>query len=152
MKKILLIFMCLICAVATFNLIGCAEETFTIEYETNGGTVKVKSREVKEGEKFTLDVPYLENATFLGWFDSLNDDAEAITDTNGQSLKNYDKKGSSVVFAHWDIWETVSLEIEVLSTNDGCVVNGGGDNLARIKIPTIYKGLPVVMITVFSSG
>jgi len=150
MKKILLIFMCLICAAATFNLVGCAGETYTVEYEANGGTVAVDSREVKEGEKFTLDVPYLENATFLGWFDSLKDDAEAITDANGQSLKKYDKKEDLVVFAHWDIWETLSLEIEVLSTNNGCVVNGGGENLSRIKIPETYKGLPVVMINSYA--
>lgn len=150
MKKILLIFMCLICAVATFNLVGCKGETYTVEYEANGGTVAVDSREVKEGEKFTLDVPYLENATFLGWYDSPDSDANAVTDEYGRSLNKYNKKEDLVVFAHWDIWETLSLEIEVLSTNDGCVVNGGGKNLSKIKIPEKYKGLPVVKINSYA--
>ena len=112
--------------------------------------MKVDSREVEYGKSFVLDVPQMDNATFLGWFDSPDDGAKAVTDRYGCSIENYAKQENSVVFAKWDYWETLNLEYNLSADNSHYSVSGGGDGYSRIKIPETYKGLPVVKINAYA--
>ena len=128
-------------------LAGCSKQSYTVTYEASGGTVAAPSKEVVYGEEFILDIPTRSDATFLGWFQSADENSKQITDEFGKSLEKYTLTTDSTVYAKWEYWDTPGLVYELTEDGTGYIafapeVFSG----SLVKIPESHRGLPVVRV------
>jgi len=151
MKKKLVFLSAVIAVCAASMLItGCSAERYYIFYEPNGGVLAAESREVKYDSRFVLDIPQRDDATFLGWFQSLARGSERVADEWGESLDKYMLRQNSTVFAQWDYWDTPGLIYTLLSDGNGYSVSSpDGLSVSTLKIPEEHNGKPVRRIASF---
>ena len=153
MKKIKLIavfIMCMLCLV--FVLTGCNNTSdrdsnntgtyYTVLFDSQGGS-SVDSQQVLEGNPIkTPDVPKRENYSFIGWYKSIENNAEEwrfSTDRVNQDMTLYAKWQSTE-----ELTPTDSLTYEL--KGNGYIVTGATGQQERIIIPAEYEGLPVTEI------
>lgn len=148
MKKIFIALLLIILAFLSIIIVGCSSKEIEIEYDVNGGIVEVVSVSVQREKKYFLHVPYRENSKFLGWFDSLSEEARQITDENGMSLEAFNEERKITVYAKWYVYESNNLLYE-LSMDGQSYIAYANNSLKEekyVRIPETYLGKEVKSI------
>lgn len=70
----------------------------TLDYGKSTGNIGAKTVAVIRDGNFTMPVPVRAGYTFVGWFTAVTD-GEQLTDTEGKSLKEYDKDEAIILYA-----------------------------------------------------
>lgn len=70
----------------------------TLDYGKSTGNIGAKTVAVIRDGNFTMPVPVRAGYTFVGWFTAITD-GEQLTDTEGKSLKKYDKDEAIILYA-----------------------------------------------------
>jgi uncharacterized repeat protein (TIGR02543 family) len=106
------------------------EATFTVYYNSNGGTVSISSKQVKYKNTYgELAIPTRLNYIFIGWFDQVNG-GNKITEESTMNIA-----GNSTIYAQW-IGESHKV---MFNSNGGVEV----DSNIEVIYGSTYGTLPV---------
>lgn len=138
--KLILFSFVLILLPLTFS--GCGEIEYRITFECNGG-IAIDSILVEENT--TIDEPNISRIgyEFLGWYDSLGNDATEITFP-------FIVTENKTFYAKWEIHETQGLGFELINNSSYAVKNIGTASDLVIVIPEYYNNLPVCSILAYA--
>ena len=76
--------------------------SYTITLNANFGTVEIYTQEVTYGKEYTISPANRPGYLFIGWFDSLDENANIFTDSDGKSLTVWNKMENTTFYAHWE--------------------------------------------------
>lgn len=118
----------------TVNAIYTAKK-YTLSLEAEEGTLSIDSVKVTFGNTYNLPIPVKTGCDFVGWFDSVEDDAIKYTGANGTCLKEYTVAADKTLYAKW----TVKKLTVTFNTDGGTAISSKqynyGDKFIVEEIP-----------------
>lgn len=119
-------------------------DTYTITYHLNGGALVDGRKDFTiKNLPYTLPIPQgTDTQSFLKW---TTDEVGENEITHITELKNY------TLYAHYEDSSSF-LSYKYDEELQGCVVSDYTGNAKTVKIPSTYKGVPIVAIGVYAFG
>lgn len=97
-----------------------------------GDEISFDSQDVAYDSSYSLPIPTKKGCTFEGWYDGTNEEANQYTDTEGNSLSNFEDLKNITLYAKW---EYIDYEIKFDSnggTNIQTIIVNYGDQISLL--------------------